>query len=158
MFLYYHLLCIHGYIFLLKFKHHLTPGSAFPLLYLNTPLQASCNSFWNLGNIYSVFLPPENEVCEGYVFYMCLSFCSGGGGKSAWVGTPRTRYPPGPGTPTGTRYPPGPGTPPRTRHTPSEQVPPTAGTRYTPLGSSACWEIRATSGWYASYWNAFLST
>ena len=22
--------------------------------------------------------------------------------------------------------------------------------------SSACWEIRATSGWYASYWNAFL--
>ena len=38
-------------------------------------------------------------------------------------------------------HPPGPGTPP--------------GTRYTP-GSCACWEIRATSGRYASYWNAFL--
>ena len=44
-------------------------------------------------------------------------------------------------------------------------TPPPAGTppgrytsgRYTPPpGSSACWEIRATSGWYASYWNAFL--
>ena len=36
------------------------------------------------------------------------------------------------------------------------------GTRYTPPlgpgppGSSACWEIRATSGRHASYWNAFL--
>ena len=27
--------------------------------------------------------------------------------------------------------------------------------RYHPQ-SSACWEIRATSGWYASYWNAFV--
>ena len=26
----------------------------------------------------------------------------------------------------------------------------------TPPRSSACWEIRATSKWYASYWNAFL--
>ena len=34
------------------------------------------------------------------------------------------------------------------------QVPPSPG-RYTP-GSSACWEIRATSGRYASYWNALL--
>ena len=52
-------------------------------------------------------------------------------------------------------YPPGPGIPPRTRYTP-------LGTRYAPPGpgtppvSSACWEIRATSGRYASYWNAFL--
>ena len=33
--------------------------------------------------------------------------------------------------------------------------------RQTPLGAdtpphSACWEIRATSGRYASYWNAYL--
>ena len=52
------------------------------------------------------------------------------------------------------------------RYTPPDQVHP-PGTRYTPLGpgtppepgtprSSACWEIRATSGRYASYWNAFL--
>ena len=83
-------------------------------------------------------------------------------------------HPPGPGTPPGqvhprdqvhppnqvhqppqTRYtlrdqvhPPGPGTPPGTRYTPwtSTLTPP----------SSACWEIRATSGRYASYWNVFL--
>ena len=40
------------------------------------------------------------------------------------------------------------------------QVPPLAGKllppgRYPPE-SSACWEIRATGGRYASYWNAFL--
>ena len=37
--------------------------------------------------------------------------------------------------------------PPPDRYTPG---------RYTPPGSSACWEIRATSGRYVSYWNAFL--
>ena len=52
-------------------------------------------------------------------------------GGSAWAGTP-----PGPGRlPWDQVHPPGPGTPP---------------------GSSACWEIRATSGRYACYWNAFL--
>ena len=56
---------------------------------------------------------------------------------------PGTKFTPlGPGTPPGTRYTPlGPGRPPRTRYSPQ---------------SSACWEIRATSGQYASYWNAFL--
>ena len=58
--------------------------------------------------------------------------------------------------PPGTRYtpwdqvhshPPRPGTPPGTRYTTPDQVHPQ---------SSACWEIRATSGRYASYWNAFL--
>ena len=35
--------------------------------------------------------------------------------------------------------------------------PPSPGPRSRlPPGSSACWEIRATSGWYASYWNVFL--
>ena len=34
------------------------------------------------------------------------------------------------------------------RYTPRDQV--------HPPPSSACWEIRATSGRYASYWNAFL--
>ena len=27
----------------------------------------------------SQFLPPANEVCEGYVFYTCLSVHGGGG-------------------------------------------------------------------------------
>ena len=41
---------------------------------------------------------------------------------------------------------------PRSRHTPQEQTPPL---EQTPP-HSACWEIRATSGQYASYWNAYL--
>ena len=70
-------------------------------------------------------------------------------------------HPPGPGTAPVTRY-----TPCRTRYTPQDQVHPLRsgthpGTRYTPPDQvhppkSACWEIRATSGRYASYWNAFL--
>ena len=46
------------------------------------------------------------------------------------------------------------------RYTPQAGTPPLC--RYSPVGtppspqSSACWEIWATSGWYASYWNAFL--
>ena len=78
----------------------------------------------------------------------------------------RTRYPPEPGTPQhqvlhpdqvhphGTRY-----TMPRTRYTHWDQVCPRSGTlpwEDKPSRSTACWEIRATSGWYASYWNAFL--
>ena len=42
--------------------------------------------------------------------------------------------------------------------TPREHTHPTGADtprRRHPL-RSACWEIRATSGWYASYWNAFL--
>ena len=86
-----------------------------------------------------------------------------GPGSPSRLGTPPcTRYtpldqvhpwdqvhPPGPGT-----HPPlGPGTPPGTRYTP-DQVHPR--TQVHPPRSSACWEIRATSGRYASYWNAFL--
>ena len=94
---------------------------------------------------------------------------------------PRTRYTPQDQVhpqdqihPSGTRY------TPRTRYTPWDQVhlpqdqvhPPRPGTTtpqdqvQTPAQvpphrdqdprSSACWEIRATSGRYASYWNAFL--
>ena len=69
---------------------------------------------------------------------MCLPVHRGGG--STWAGTPRTVTPSGRYTPLGRctslgRY-------------------PLAGT--PPSRSSACWEILATSGWYASYWNAFL--
>ena len=93
-------------------------------------------------------LPPVNEVCEGYVFTrVCLS--TGGvpgqvppGQVSPQAGTPQA------GTPLGQVHPQGPGTPPQAGAPP--------GTRYT--RSSACWEIRATSGRYASYWNAFLFT
>ena len=62
---------------------------------------------------------------------------------------PGTRYiPPGPGTPPWTRYTPlGPGTPHETRYTPRPGTP-GPGTPPNPP-SSACWEIRATSRWYA---------
>ena len=62
------------------------------------------------------YLPPANEVCEGYVFTrVCHSVHRGG---STWAGTPR------PGTTSGTRY------TPRTRYTPLEPGTP-PGTRYT---------------------------
>ena len=81
-----------------------------------------------------IFTARKRSLGQGNIFApVCHSVHSGGG-------VPR-QVPPGQGTP------PGPGTPPRARYTPQ--------TRYTP-GSSAYWEIRATSGRYASYWNAFL--
>ena len=40
--------------------------------------------------------PPANEVCEGYFFYMCLSFCPRGVSASMHAGIPlRSRHPPG---------------------------------------------------------------
>ena len=55
-----------------------------------------------------------------------------------------------------TRYTPQNQVPPRTPPTPWDQVH-SPRNRYTPPPlSSACWEIRTTSGRYAFYWNAFL--
>ena len=95
-------------------------------------------------------LPPANEVCEGYVFTgVCLST----GGGSTWVGPPNQVYPLG-------RYTPRDQVHPLDRYTldhvhpPWDQVHPQD--QVHPPGSSACWEIRATSGRYASYWNAYL--
>ena len=74
---------------------------------------------------------------------------------------PWQAHPPGRYTPLWQVHPPGrytpllAGTPPSGRYTPFPlgRYTPLAG---TPPGSSACWEIQATSGRYASYWNAFL--
>ena len=88
---------------------------------------------------------------------------------STWAGTaprqvPQGRYTPYlAGTPPGQVHPqagtpPGRYTPwqvhPRAGKAPLWQVPPLG--RYNPPESSACWEIRATSGRYTSYCNAFL--
>ena len=129
------------------------------------------------GSLLYLILPFANEVCEGSVFTrVCLS--TGGGGVSTWAGTPQAGTPPGryttqvgtppwAGTP-GQVHPHWAGTPkvgtPSGRYTPCPPPPLWAGTpprRYTPRqvhtpGSSVCWEIRSTSGRYASYWNAFL--
>ena len=59
------------------------------------------------------------------------------------AGTPRSRHPPGAGPPLRNRHPPGAGTPSWSRHHP-------------PPPCSACWEIRATSRRYASFWNPIL--
>ena len=96
---------------------------------------------WPVSQVVIIFTP------------VCHSVYRGG----TWAGTPPwdqlhpagARY-----TPQDQVHPQGPGTP------PWDQVHP-PGTRYTPPRpgtppSSACWEIRATSGQYASYWNAFL--
>ena len=95
-------------------------------------------------------------ICEGYVFTpVCLSVQSKGVSASVHTGihppgvdtpreveTPQEQTPPRKQTPfSGSRHPPGKQTPPREADTPLR---------------SACWEIRVTSGRYASYWNAYL--
>ena len=85
-----------------------------------------------------------------------------GGGVSASVHAGIPPHTPGEQTPLGAdtqtppeqTHPPGADTTsPRSRHTPPRS-------RH-PLGADttwrrACWEIRSTCGWYASYWNAIL--
>ena len=139
----------------------------------------------NLSILYWVneLLPPANEVCEGYVFTpVCQSFCSWGGVPEQVhpLGryTPRAGTPPWPGTPTpwpgthpgqvhpspgrytplpGQVHTPQPGTHPQGRYTPPSPRQVHTSQAGTPSPrSSACWEIRATSGRYASHWNAFL--
>ena len=76
-----------------------------------------------------VHLPPTNEVCESYVFTpVCQSFYSQVGGGVVCLSACWDTHTP------------------QTRH-PRGQIP--------SLGS-ACWEIRATSRRYSSYWNAYL--
>ena len=98
---------------------------------------------------------PTNEVSEGYVFTpVCQSFCSQGFCLSACWDIPSV-----PGTPLGAdtslEQTPGSRHPSRSRH-PQEQTPSTTPREQTPPKCSACWEIRSTSGQYASYWNAML--
>ena len=92
--------------------------------------------------------------------YTCLSVILSTGGVclSACWDTP----PPEETHPPRTRHPDQ--TPPRSRHHPDEAPPPKSRPSRpgTPPGAdppslrSACWEIRSTSGQYASYWNAIL--
>ena len=76
-------------------------------------------------------------------FCTCLSFCSQGGSASVHDGIQHTTPPDQ--APPWDQAPFRPDTPPRP-DLPLEQTP----------QSSACWEIRSTSGQYASYWNAIL--
>ena len=93
-----------------------------------TQIKPGLVSLYYNRHAFIIFLPPANDVCEGYVFTrVCLSTT-----PSTWVGTP-----PGSDTPPGNRYPPRTRYtpqdqvhPPRQVHTPRDQVPPQ--TRYTP--------------------------
>ena len=80
--------------------------------------------------LWYLLLPPINEVWGKVIFSVaCVkNSVHRGGLPQCMLG-----YPLGPGTP-------------RSRN-PLDQAPPQ---------SSACWEIRSTSGQYASYWNAIL--
>ena len=124
----------------------------------------------------------KRSLGKGNIFSsLCQEFCTQWGSASVHAGIqpPRTRHPPGADTlpdQTPPRPDPlGPGTPqpvtPQTRHPwtwhPPDQAPPKPGPpgpgtpqiRHPPDQApspwcSVCWEIRSTSGLYASYWNA----
>ena len=103
----------------------------------------------------SVIFTAHKRSLQRLCFYTCLSVHGGEYRYTSQAGTPhspRQVHSPGQVHPTSWA-----GTPP-SRYTPQTGTP-GAGTPPHPLpspGSSACWEIRATSGRYAYYWNAFL--
>ena len=93
-------------------------------------------------------LPPATKLGQGYVFTGICDSVNRGGLPQCMLGYhphPRRR-------PLRTRHPPGPAPPDQAPH-PQEETP---GTRHPPTPHRACWEIRSTRGWYASYWNAIL--
>ena len=96
-----------------------------------------------------VFLPPANEVCEGYVFTpVCQSICSQEGCLPQCMLGYTHPYPPG------SRHPPPPGA---SRHLPRSRH---SGNRHTPGADtplhSPCLEIGATNRRHTPYWNAIL--
>ena len=132
------------------------------------------HAYWN-AFLLGIYYRPSKRSLQRLCFHRCLSLhgwadvCSIACWDSPPEQTPprqqtppeqtpthpsRADTPSGADTPTEqpplqSRHPPE-QTPPRADTHPWEQTPPKAN---TPL-CSACWEIRATSGRYASYWNA----
>ena len=86
----------------------------------------------------------KRSLGQGNIFRsVCQEFCPQGGGSAsvhAGILPPPEQGPPRDQAPPQIRHPPRPGTP-------LDQTPPP---------SRTCWEIRSTSGRYASYWNAIL--
>ena len=125
-------------------------GCCFPLGSIHTDQKRQRN--YSLMCV--IFLPPATKLRQGNVFTPdCHSVDRG-----EWQ-TPLGRHPPWSRPPLGAdtpleQTPPPLGADPPGADTPQEQTPPRS--RHPPL-HSACWEIRATSGWYAFYWNAYLS-
>ena len=101
----------------------------------------------------TIFITARKRSLRRLRFYTCLSFFSRGGLSFSAC---RDTNPLGADTtwirPLGSRHPPEADTPQADTH--PKQTPPIADT--PPPQSSACWEIRAITGRYASYWNAYL--
>ena len=108
----------------------------------------------------------HRSLGQGNVFRsVCQEFCPQGGYASVYAGIPPPPLWNQAGTALGpSRHTPGPGTPPEPG-TPCSRHPPRAGTLLPPGAGtpptrhpqrSACWEMRATSRRYPSYWNAYL--
>ena len=103
------------------------------------------------------FTARKRSLGQGNIFAPVCHSVQGGGGVPGQVHPHPLACTPSPGQvhPRWACAPPGSYTPPGQvhplgRYTPGQVHPPTH------LQSSACWEIRATSGRYAAYWNAFL--
>ena len=97
-----------------------------------------------------IFTARKRSFGQGNIFTsVCQEFCSQGGLPHCMLGYhPLARQTPWKGRP------PWQGDPPRQGNTPLGKADPPA---RRPLLRSACWEIRSTSGRYASYWNVILS-
>ena len=108
-----------------------------------TPPSGSHFSGWYTSYCNAFLLLPTNEVWGKVIFlHLSVILFTGGICLSTCWDAPS----PGPG-----RH------PPRTIQTPPQDqtdTPPGPGRH--PHQCRACWEIRSTRGWYASYWNAFL--
>ena len=105
----------------------------------------------NLRHLRSKFalITSRNEVVAKVMFlHVSVILLTGGGLPQCMLGSPQEQTPPRPDPP-GNRHPPE-QTPPQSRH-PPEQTHPQS--RHTPEADSG---IQSMSGWYASYWNAFL--
>ena len=102
-----------------------------------------------------IFTTRKRSLGQGNIFSsMCQEFCSQGWSASVHAGIPY----PSDQAPPGSRHPHGSRHPPRSRHPQTRHPhlgPGTHPREQTPL-CSACWEIRSTSGRYASYWNAIF--
>ena len=120
-------------------------------LIIHKIIQCSDSQSRCMGSLHStdsfVITARKRSLGQGNIFSsVCQEFCSRGGVclSACWDTTSWVQ---------GTSQ--GPGHPPRTRHPPSGSGMPLPQGPGTPL-RSACWEIRSTSGLYASYWNAIL--
>ena len=95
------------------------------------------------------FYRQQTKFAKVMFLHVSVILSTGGGLPQCMLGYPPGAITPSPGAAHQEQA------PLRSRH-PPEQTPPRPGTHPSP-GSRACWEIRPTSGRYASYWNAFLS-